>query len=279
MTDSHKIFTKFTLWEGRVPARFDATVYGSFVRRSFENKPDYEHDNIHVKDLPQNDEDIFELIDVLESIDSAKESFTMVELGAGYGRWSVIAAVVLRNHKNIPYKLIVVEPEHNHYQMIFEHFVDNGLNPKEHTIIEAAVTETDGPIYFPQGYSKNWWGQSIIPSKDYNFGNWPEATVEEIPGYSINTILKEVNYVDFMDMDIQGTEVKAVRGSLSTLNDKVRRIHIGTHSQENEKDLYDIFSKEGWICCNNFTNNSTVDTEYGPISFQDGVQTWINPSL
>ena len=277
--DCHSIFTKFEPWEGNVAACYDATPYGSFVRRSFYDFKDYESEHLHKKLFPKKEEEYFESIDLLESIDSARESFTMVELGAGYGRWLVSAAVILRNHRSIPFRLIGVEPEHNHFQMISQHFVDNGLNPKEHTLIEAAVTETDGSVLFTEGHSKKWWGQSIVPSKDAEFGNWPEATVNEIPGYSINTILKTVNYVDLMDMDIQGGELEAIRGSLSILNAKVRRIHIGTHSKKNEKALYKMLSKESWICCNNFPCNSTVDTNYGPISFQDGVQTWINLSI
>ncbi len=292
--DSHSIFTKFEPWEGVVPAYFDVTPYGSFIRRSFYDLPDYNAEHFHSKLLltinvdhpfriPMLEklwkEEYFEWIDLLEAIDSARESFTMVELGAGHGRWIVQAGVILRNQKNIPFHLIGVEAESNHYKMMYQHFIDNGLNPNEHMLIQAAVNDVEEPVYFTEGHSKEWWGQAIIPTKDTNFGNWPKAIVTEIPGHTISKILEKVKYVDLMDIDIQGAEAKAIRSSTSALDSKVRRIHIGTHSHEIENELYEVFSKLDWICCNNFPCLSTVETNFGPITFNDGVQTWINPHV
>jgi len=164
--------------------------------------------------------------------------------------------------------------------MMLQHFVDNGLDPSEHNLIQAAVTETDGPVNFTEGHSKEWWGQAMVPDKDSKFGDWPNAKIVEVKGLSINTILKTVNYVDLMDMDIQGAELDAIRGSLFTLNDKVKRLHIATHSKEIEESIYDILSKEGWICCNNFPAKKTIETHFGIVFLPyDGIQTWINLSI
>jgi len=282
------IFSKFEPWEGMVPEFFDVTEYGSFIRRSFYGRPDRDSEEFHKKSLPrfqkvgmiEEEGEYFELIDVLESIDSARDSFTMVELGAGYGRWLVLAAVILRKQKNIPFHLIGIEPEHNHYQMMHQHFVDNELNPEEHSLIEAAVTEVDRPVFFTQGHSSEWWGQAIVPSMDTNFGDWPNAKIEEIKGLSINTILQKVNFVDLLDMDIQGLELDAIRSSLSTLNSKVKRIHIATHGKEIQEKLYDLLTSKGWMCCNNFPAKEKIETQYGNVILPyDGLQTWINLSL
>ncbi len=277
--DSHSIFTKFELWNGIVPAHFDVTPYGSFIRRSFYDFKDHESDIAYSKKLPDKGEEYFEWIDLLEAIDSARDSFTMVELGAGYGRWLVAAAVILRNQKNIPFRLIGVEAESNHFKMMHQHFIDNGLSPKEYTLIQGAINDTEEQVYFTEGHSKEWWGQAIIQNKETRIGDWPKATVTEVLGHPISKILENVDYVDLMDIDIQGAEAKAIRGSLSSINSKVRRIHVGTHSHKNEDELYEMFSRLGWTCCNNFPCLSTVETHYGPITFGDGVQTWINPNL
>jgi len=108
---------------------------------------------------------------------------------------------------------------------------------------------------------------------------FPDSKVEEIQGYSIKTILKNTEFVDLMDLDIQGEEANAISGSLDTLNDKVKRIHIGTHSCANEKALFNHFSEMGWKCYNSLPCNSTQNTPYGVVTFEDGVQTWINQSL
>src|SRR5262245_9508996 len=51
---------------------------------------------------PQLDEELFEWFDVLESVLSADQSFTMIELGCGFARWLVIAALALRQRGQVP---------------------------------------------------------------------------------------------------------------------------------------------------------------------------------
>lgn len=273
-----EIFSKFSPFEGTIPSSFDAGYYGSLIRRSFYSWDPHKSEVFHKKCFPPVDEEYFEWIDMLESIDLAKENYTIIELGAGYGRWLVSAAVTLRNHKNIPFHLIGLEAEYNHYQMMKQHFIDNDLDPLEHNLIQAAVTKNDTTVSFFQGSSSEWWGQAITTS-DAKMKQFPNSKVEEIQGYSIRTILKNTEFVDLMDIDIQGAELDAIRGSLSTLNSKVKRIHIGTHSHEIEKTLFNYFSQMGWKCYNNLPCNSTQKTPYGIVTFQDGVQTWINPNI
>jgi hypothetical protein len=109
------------------------------------------------------DEGLFEWIDLLEAIDSAKESFTMIELGAGYGRWLVAGAVAAWRVRNLHVHLVGVEAEHRHFEMIRQHFFDNDLDPNAHTLFEAAISESDGPVHFVHGHSREWCGQPILP--------------------------------------------------------------------------------------------------------------------
>jgi hypothetical protein len=44
----------------------------------------------------QNSEDYFEWIDLLTSIERARDTFTMIEVVAGYGRWITNAAAAIR---------------------------------------------------------------------------------------------------------------------------------------------------------------------------------------
>lgn len=273
-----EIFSKFTLFEGNVSSFFDAGYYGNLIRRSFYSWEDYPSDTFHEKSLPMVNEEYFEWIDLLESIDLARDHFTMIELGAGYGRWLVAAAVIIRNQKNIPFHLTGVEAEYNHYNMMKQHFIDNELDPSKHNLIQAAITKDDTVVNFFQGDSSEWWGQAIATS-NAKMKQFPNSKVEEIQGLSINTILKNIEFVDLMDIDIQGEESNAIETSLETLQNKVKRIHIGTHSHSNEETLYNYFSEMGWKCYNNLPCNSTQKTQYGSITFQDGVQTWINPNI
>jgi hypothetical protein len=96
---------------------------------------------------PQVDEDYFEWIDLLESVIAARGSYTMIELGAGMGRWSVRAALAARQFKpRMPFRLIAVEADPVHFDWLRWHFLDNGLDPKEHRLINAAVSDTPGVV-------------------------------------------------------------------------------------------------------------------------------------
>jgi FkbM family methyltransferase len=253
---------------------FSAT--GSRIRRSFYKpmqSPAFEGFPV------RKDELLFEWIDLLTAIETAEETFTMVELGAGYGRWLVAGAVAARRVRNLQVHLVGVEAEHAHFEMMRQHFTDNDIDPGAHTLLEKAAAETDGPVHFVQGHSSEWWGQSILPSPEYGFGDWPEAQVSSAAGLCLATIIHDLRIVDLIDMDVQGAEAAVVRGSRQALIDKVKRVHIGTHNAVVEAELLNLFDGMGWLCQNQYPCHSAVVTEFGEISFEDGVQTWINPKL
>jgi hypothetical protein len=68
-------------------------------------------------EYPAFPEEYLEWIDLLEAVANAQGKFTMIELGAGYGRWLVNAAVTLRQRKPtiVPF-LIGAEAEPTHFQ-------------------------------------------------------------------------------------------------------------------------------------------------------------------
>ena len=202
----------------------------------------------------------------------------MVELGAGHGSWLVAGAVAAQRVRGLNIQLVGVEAEHAHFEMMRQHFIDNDLDPNLHLLIEAAVTETDGPVYFVQGHSREWWGQAILPSPDHGFGNWPNARVTPIAGFSLNTILRDLTIVDLIDMDVQGAEADVIRSSTRVLTEKFKRMHIGTHNAGVEAQLLSLFQGMGWFCQNKYHCQSSAVTEFGEIAFDDGVR-WINPNL
>ncbi len=61
------------------------------------------------------------------------------------------------------------------------------------------------------------------------------------------------------------------------LDAKVKRVHIGTHGEDVEVRCRRLFTRLGWEKRNDFMAGADVETVYGRIGFQDGVQTWINP--
>ena len=250
-------------------------------------------------DYPAFNEEYFEWIDLLESVVTAKKSYTLIELGAGIGRWAVRAAFAVQQYNHaLPYHLIAVEAEPTHFEWMRLHFLDNGIDPSKHSLIHAAVSATPGDVSFYIGQESGhvephgWYGQRL--TKDYEV----DVAVEEkpycgfevrrhrsgsrsisVPSISLESILKDLRQVDLIDFDIQGQELNTIRPAIQTLDAKVKRLHIGTHGHEIESALREFLTSHGWRNQIDYPAASNNHTPWGPIEFQDGVQSWVNPRL
>jgi hypothetical protein len=67
--------------------------------------------------------------------------------------------------------------------------------------------------------------------------------------------------------------------AIDVVDARVRRLHIGTHSQEVEQGLRALLAGRGWTKINDYPCQSRALTPYGEIEFGDGVQTWLNPAF
>jgi len=287
----HPIFEKFPCWEGEVEAGLSANFLGVLTRDRFFTMMEKNPCRRHVKtSLPAFDEEYFEWIDVLESIALAHNDFTMIELGAGYGRWMVHATAALRSTTGIPYRLIGVEPEPTHFKWIKTHFKDNNIVARKHQLIKAAAADHDGWTWFYIGRPDEWYGQAIAPNikagalrevkawftKRKYIGN---EQVKKVKSISLNTLLRPLERVDLIDLDVQGAELAVLEAASKQLGGKVKRVHIGTHGQDIERGLRALFQGLGWEKLNDYACNSECETPYGRIKFGDGVQTWVNPEI
>lgn len=270
------LFTRFYSRSGhRDDGSFVDTFVGSRIRKDFYT-PQFLARN-PLDGFAEDSEEVFEWLDLLESIEVASDLFTMIELGAGHGRWLVAGAVAARR-RGLGIRLVGVEAETEHFAMMRQHIIDNDIDPDAHTLIGGVVTPDGRPAYFAQGHSREWWGQAVLPRADCGFGDWPQAAVERIEGISLSAVLSPLEKVDLIDLDIQGAEFDVLASAKDDLH-KVKRLHIGTHGAEIEKNLIALFIDLGWIARYCYGCGTTAETEYGVITFHDGVQTWINPGL
>ena len=90
------------------------------------------------------------------------------------------------------------------------------------------------------------------------------------------SILANYDVLDLVDIDVQGEEVRVISSVLAMINEKVKRLHIGTHSPSIEEQLIEILSIQGWKCVRSYRTGQVNETPYGHITFQDGIQTWVN---
>jgi FkbM family methyltransferase len=250
---------------------------------------------------PRFDEEYFEWIDLLEAVAAANGRFTMVELGAGWGRWLINAAAAARQCGVTEFSLVGVEAEPTHFHWMQQHFHDNDVDPEVHTLINAAVSPAGGSVRFHVGDPSAWYGQAIDMNQPHverptrlrkvrsllelrqNSTELPiveeptDRRIVEVPAITLSAILGELEFVDLADLDIQGAEADVLESAEELLSSKVNRVHIGTHSEENEARLRALFGRLGWEKLNDYASGAEVETPWGAIEFQDGVQTWRNP--
>ena len=255
MIAAHPIFGRFT------PQLQGQDFIGSKIRSEFHGA------SLGKAAFPAFDEEYFEWINVLESVDQARGSYTIVELGAGYGRWSVRAALAAVERGLTPVHLVAVEAEPTHFEWLKLHFADNGLDPSHHALIHAAVSDADGETFFYVGNPAEWYGQCITSAN----------TGYKVPKIALRSVLDPLGLIDLIDLDIQGEELKCCSSAIDLVDAKVKRLYIGTHSPEIETGLRTLLNGHGWKCLADYGLAQANETPYGTIQFQDGVQSWVNP--
>jgi FkbM family methyltransferase len=295
----HPIFNEFTPFSGIVKAGMSVDFIGSMMASEFFEVP--RRDEMYVSAPPPGfNEEYFEWVDILEAVREAGAKFTVVELGAGFGRWACSALLAARQRGITDVHAVLVEAEPMHAQWARQHMATNAIAPSCYTLIEAAIGKEHGTMPFcvvapPQtGLSgpKSWYGQALFEKKPQKKGSqmgeyygrpvtdagggWGTIDVEV---KTLPEILDAISFVDIIDMDVQGAEADVVESSVGLLKKKVRRLHIGTHSKEVERRIRRTLKREGWINAGDFPCQKTVWTTYGSIQFGDGVQSWRNPAL
>ena len=219
-------------------------------------------------------EEIFEIIDLAETAATARDTYTVMDLGAGYGRWLTHAEMFRRAfNPSVTGHYIGIEGDRTHWQWMIQHFTDNGLSPYEHNLCCGVVSAKPYVWFMKNDAPAEWYGQGIRRSLDLRV----PASLRR--GVSLKRLLESYKKIDLLDADLQGIELEVFTQSIKALNEKVARVHIGTHSPEIETGLRYLFGSNHWIPHFDFPGMGTRDTPHGPVSFQDGAQSWINPRL
>ena len=293
----HPAFDLLSAYPGETEPGFERDFLGIRTRCDYSAEAIITAMPVHTTAAPH--EDYFEWIDLLESILAAKGQYTMMELGAGYGRWAVRAAFALGQLRGLPFHLVAVEGEPRHYRWLEQHITDNQIHPSACTLIRGVVSDhRDGVLFYvgsPAGDSNepaSWYGQCIIQSYEGVEDSLPERyegqdvvrlksgwKAVQTRSYVLTDILPETGRIDLIDMDVQGEELKVISAAIDTLDQRVARLHIGTHSHEIETGLRTLLSQHGWQCKTDYPCAQTNQTPWGPVQFVDGVQSWINPAL
>ncbi len=255
--------------------------------------------------VPRREEELFEWLDLAECVLYEQEPLVFVELGAGFGRWAVRFLRMAAYARKAVEHLYLVEAERNHANWARQHLIYSGVPVSSFSVIEAAVSHKRGWDLFvdqmPKGSvhsaANEWYGQSLLSATGMSrkhvekTSNWrwsqPRAQqvgknwgTSRVRTLRLGDLARGTTRISLMDLDIQNSEAKVIRSGIRTLNNRVSRLHIGTHSEEVERQILDILGEHGWTLVRNLPGRrKAIVEEFGEIDFQDGVQTWHNPRL
>ena len=257
----------------------------------------------------------FEAVDWVLAAREAKSRFVMMTLGACWGAQAVGSYRMLQLLNPIPCMLVAVEPVPENYEWLEQHFRDNGLDPEAHWLVPHAIADTIEPVLFPIGAPGSGAQNAIATNHvsvrqsyvDMFTSSGDEATKSALRNLLLNNttgivrdliegrnfmaeiklvspitlreLLAPFERVDYLEADIQQSEIIVFPPFIDLLRKKVRRIHIGTHGKDVHWTLHDLFADNGWEIVFSFEPNARHDTVLGSFETNDGVLTVVNPDL
>lgn len=178
-----------------------------------------------------------------------KKDLTVLDIGANVGFFTVYAHDCAK-------QVISVEPTPSHHE-VFEVLTGKLTNVK---LVKAALAAQDGEVNF---YISN------VNSTVNSLENKTDTSVT-VQGVCFETLLKDVDKVDFCKIDIEGSEVQAVTlETLAPVFDKIDSIYIEVHATAphnlhyvNGIKMMEILSRAGYTLELKKFNLDFFDTIY-----------------
>lgn len=290
------VFKRFGTWSGVTPAGFWTDWLGTRTRAEVwdfepEVRATYARERFEKPNLPLLNEHVLDWAPLLAAVETSGERFVMFSLGSGWGRW-IVAGAMAAVKTGRTYHILGVEAEPTHYEWLLRHFADNGIDPERATAIRAAASDKSGLAWFQTGSATNWYGQSIVSDSDIpeapaDAPLWSEVDVGEfrlqrVRSVALRELAEPFDVIDYVHMDIQGSEADFLEAHPDVLDAKVRVVNVGTHSTDIQRRLRRLFGVRGWRNSYDISLHSAASVRVGDrkpftVDFGDGVQVWENP--
>lgn len=222
--------------------------------------------------------DIAEFGAALRAVELAETTFTMIELGCGWGCWMNITGAAARR-RGLGVSLIGVEGDKDHVSFAVQSLTENGFAPDEFKIHRGIASAEPGEALFPSQEGGHW---GLSPVFNVTAAQRDEALAtgqyQALAMVPLRDLAEQHDRIDLLHMDMQGGEYELVAESLDFLREKVAYMVIGTHSRAIEGRLWQALEEAGWLLemerpgiFMNHGNKLTISV--------DGVQGWRNLAL
>lgn len=235
-------------------------------------------------------EDYYELEDLLIALYLLRDSASMIEVGAGYGRWLAnfhAAALRLIGAPNILPQLIAVEADPGHVVAFMETMKLNDIQAKLHAAACVPEDFIAGELSFVthKETSSRFGGVVVNPELQARSGRQddslaPWARVTRVKPVKLSTVFLDLRSpVSFINFDIQNAEIEVIPTAISVLERNVGVIHVSTHSQLADSTVRECFSKPCFELLRQFRWKQEHVVQGNSFQFVDGVQTYLNKNI
>jgi hypothetical protein len=259
----------------------------------------------------RNGEYWFEAVDWFVAAREARDCFVMASLGAFFGYQAVGARRALDLVNPMPSRLVCVEPVPAKMALVRRHFRDNGIDPDAQWLIETAIGATNDPVLFPVG-APEVAGHNCIATNEPGVrqdllrtimahgrgeqaladlilrnstgmtkdpGGSAAAEIKFVSCVTLADVLGPFDFVDYVEADLQQSEIVVFPPFVDLLRRKVRRLHIGTHGGEAHAMLRRLFGERGWQAVFDYPPDGRHASPFGEFTTNDGILTFRNPDL
>jgi len=236
-----------------------------------------------------------------EAIATAKDTFRIVEVGAGWAPWAV-SGIVYARRRGLTASGIAVEANATRATWALQHAADNDVTARLVTgtalEIEAALRHHTGDVELLVVQAAGWYETTVlqfpeIDDHDMGAAVWtlPGTDVDyrgahllhgPVPAISIASLLAATCRTDLLHIDVQGVEFDLVQPCSDDIQALVRLMAIGTTDRLVEGRLQQHFLNRGWGLLIDDPCTATFIMTHPTLSgftVQDGTQLWENPFL
>jgi hypothetical protein len=314
LAETEALLDLITPWSGHVPEGYVVDSLGVLTDGSYlpsgTGPSSARHETTKRPSVATWGEGFFELADWLLAARDARDRFVAVSLGAAWGAQLVGAFKALQAINPLPCRLVAIEPVFENCTWIRQHMAANGIDAREHIIIQAAVGYDNEPVLFPittpgvsascgfvnsaesrAGYALML--RTIGRAEDvldnillynstglgYDLDSINRGELRLVSAVTLQDVLMPFDRVDLFEADIQGSEAYAIPPYMDVLQRKVSRVHIGTHGRKNHELLRALFLNAGWDVVFDFAPDSKHMTEGGVLELGDGILSARNPTI
>ncbi len=224
--------------------------------------------------------DIAEWAMALHAGERARDRFTMIELGCGWGCWMNNTGVAARR-LGLPVTLIGVEGDPGHIAYAHEAAAVNGFGAAEVTLHHGIAAAQAGSALFPRQRQAgaDWGLEPIFHATQAQIRAAQDSSSHDaLPMLPLASVIGSAPRIDLLHVDIQGGEAALVADCLDVLGARVATLLIGTHSRQIEGQLFERLLSAGWVLEIERPAILSVSATAATVTV-DGVQGWRNPAL